>query len=282
MERFLAERGLHRLCRAARSWKRSTAASARRWRRCSAAASWTGRWRGLPESDRVLHIDLDGRDPDDGVTLVPYEKGALLLRTIEKAVGRERFDAFLRRYFDHFAFHSIKTAEFLEFIRRELPNPVPLDEWIYQPGIPAAPPSRIRTYSTIDVAAPLWTTHEWLHFLRSQRTPDLPALDGEFHLTQSGNSEILAQWLQMAVAGNYEPAFARLEEFLCSVGRRKFLKPLYTEMMKTPDGRERARDGSTRRRGRATTRSRSPRWIGVALVPDPHMNDNAECLFSVF
>ena len=56
----------------------------------------------------------------------------------------------------------------------------------------------------------------------------------------SGNSEILAQWLQMAVAGNYAPAWPKVEEFLCSVGRRKFLKPLYTEMMKTPEGRERA------------------------------------------
>ena len=92
---------------------------------------------GLPETDRILHIDLAGRDPDDGVTLVPYEKGALLLLTIEQAVGRERFDAFLRAYFDHFAFRSITTAEFLDYIRRELPNPVPLDEWIFQPGIPA-------------------------------------------------------------------------------------------------------------------------------------------------
>ncbi len=195
----------------------------------------------LPESDRVLYIDLAGRDPDDGVTLVPYEKGALLLRTIEKAVGRERFDVFLRRYFDHFAFKSIETAEFVEFLGRELPNPVPLDEWIHQPGIPAGaaePSSAILDHPR---ERALWTTHEWLHFLRSLRAPDLPALDAEFHLTQSANAEILAQWLQMAVAGSYEPAYARLEEFLCSVGRRKFLKPLYTELLKTPEGRERAK-----------------------------------------
>src|SRR5207253_1192419 len=58
----------------------------------------------LPENDRMLHLDLNGRDPDDGCTLVPYEKGALMLRTIEEAVGREQFDIFLRGYFDHFAF----------------------------------------------------------------------------------------------------------------------------------------------------------------------------------
>jgi leukotriene-A4 hydrolase len=195
----------------------------------------------LPERDRILHIDLAGRDPDDGVTLVPYEKGALLLLTIEKAVGRERFDAFLRRYFDYFAFKSIETSEFLDFIRRELPNPVPLDEWIYQPPIPAGahePGSEILDHPR---DRSLWTTHEWLYFLRSQKAPDLPALDREFRLTESGNSEILAQWLHMSIMGKYEPAYPKLEQFLTTVGRRKFLKPLYSELLKTPEGRERAK-----------------------------------------
>lgn len=199
----------------------------------------------LPESDRVLHIDLSGRDPDDGVTLVPYEKGALLLTTIEHAVGRERFDDFLRRYFDHFAFQSITTAEFLDYIRRELPNPVPLEEWIFEPGIPAgAYKPRSDVFDRIGAGWPAdtsrWSTHEWLHFLRTREHPDMDRLDREFRLTQSGNSEILAQWLQMAVAAAYEPAMPKLEEFLLSVGRRKFLKPLYIELMKTPEGRERA------------------------------------------
>jgi hypothetical protein len=201
---------------------------------------------GLRESDRVLHIDLTGRDPDDGCTLVPYEKGALLLRTIEGAVGRDRFDAFLRAYFAHFAFRSITTADFIEYIRRELPNPVPLDEWIFQPGIPAgaAEPhsdafTRIESGWPADTSA--WSTHEWLHFLRTQDPPDLPRLDREFHLTDSGNSEILHQWLLMGVKAGYEPALAKVEAFLCSVGRRKFLKPIYTELMKTPEGRARAR-----------------------------------------
>ena len=201
---------------------------------------------GLRESDRVLHIDLTGRDPDDGCTLVPYEKGALLLRTIERAVGRDRFDAFLRSYFSHFAFRSITTADFLEYIRRELPNPVPLDEWIFQPGIPVGAAdqhsdafTRIESGWPADTSA--WSTHEWLHFLRTQDPPDMPRLDREFHLTDSGNSEILHQWLLMAVKAGYQPALPKIEPFLCSVGRRKFLKPIYTELMKTPEGQARAR-----------------------------------------
>lgn len=194
----------------------------------------------LAEKDRVLHIDLEGRDPDDGCTLVPYEKGALLLRTLEQEVGRERFDAFLRGYFDHFAFRSITTSEFLAYLRRRLPVAAPLEEWIGRPGIPAgaAEPST----TALDNPDPArWNTQQWLHFLRSQERPDMARLDAQFRLTQSGNAEILAEWLLMAVRENYAPAFARLEEFLCAVGRRKFVRPLYTELMKTPEGSERAR-----------------------------------------
>ena len=201
---------------------------------------------GLREPDRVLHIDLTGRDPDDGCTLVPYEKGALLLRTIEQAVGRERFDAFLRAYFDHFAFRSITTADFLEYVRRELPNPVPLDEWIYRPGIPegAAEPhsdafARVESGWPTDTSA--WSTQEWLHFLRSQDPPDMARLDREFHFSESHNSEILHQWLWMAVKAGYQPAYPKVGPFLKSVGRRKFLKPIYSELMKTPEGQARAR-----------------------------------------
>jgi hypothetical protein len=44
----------------------------------------------------------------------------------------------------------------------------------------------------------------------------------------------------MAVRNRYEPAYARLDEFLVEVGRRKYLRPLYEELVKTPEGRERA------------------------------------------
>jgi aminopeptidase N len=201
---------------------------------------------GLREADRVLHIDLTGRDPDDGCTLVPYEKGALLLRTIEKAVGRERFDAFLRAYFEHFAFHSITTADFLEYLRRELPNPVPVDEWIFRPGIPAgAAEPHSDAFQRVESGWPgdtgAWSTQEWLHFLRSQNPPDMPRLEREFHFSDSGNSEILHQWLLMAVQTGYRPAYPKVEQFLKAVGRRKYLKPIYSELMKTPEGGARAR-----------------------------------------
>lgn len=66
-------------------------------------------------------------------------------------------------------------------------------------------------------------------------------LDRAFRLSRTGNSEIAFQWLMMSIRARYEAAYPRLEEFLTTVGRRKFIRPLYQELAKTPEGRERAR-----------------------------------------
>jgi leukotriene-A4 hydrolase len=134
-----------------------------------------------------------------------------------------------------------------------LPNPVPVDDWVFHPGIPAgAAEPHSEAFARVSAGWPAdtsrWSTQEWLHFLRLQSPPDMPRLDREFHLMQSGNAEILHQWLLMAVKTGYQPAYPKLEEFLCSVGRRKFLKPLYSELVKTDEGKELARRIYTRAR----------------------------------
>jgi leukotriene-A4 hydrolase len=40
----------------------------------------------------------------------------------------------------------------------------------------------------------------------------------------------------MSIKNNYAAAYPRLEEFLTSIGRRKFVKPLFEELAKTPEG----------------------------------------------
>ena len=237
----------------------------------------------LEDRDEILHIDLKGRDPDDGSTDIPYEKGALFLRHLEETFGRARFDQFLKGYFNHFAFQSITTDQFEDYLKQHLLNAnptlasrVPVDEWINRPGLPASAPqptspafAKVEEQakrwldgqtSAAQIPTARWTTHEWLQFLRyvqdslvrAQPSPpaanmrrESPAsamaeLDRTFHLTRSGNSEIAFQWLLMSIRNRYEPAYPRLEEFLMTIGRRKFIKPLYEELAKTPEGKERA------------------------------------------
>jgi hypothetical protein len=196
--------------------------------------------------DQVLHIDLKGRDPDDGATSIPYEKGALFLRQIEQTFGRPKFDAWLKTYFDHFAFQSITTAQALDYMRAnlfatdpQLAAKIPVEQWVFEPGLPSSAPVPVSAaFRSIDEGnianTAAWSTQEWLHFLRGmplQLTPErMRQLDASYRLTDSTNDEILDQWLLMAVRNRYEPAYPKLEEFLTTVGRRKYVKPLYDAM----------------------------------------------------
>jgi hypothetical protein len=197
--------------------------------------------KGLKPEDTRLAGAYAGRDPDDAMTQVPYVKGALLLRMLEEKYGRTRFDAFLRGYFERYAFQSITTREFLDELGRAFPGE-DVSDWLNQPGLPKRAPKITYDFETTPKRA--WSTQEWLHYLR-QFPEDLPAskmaeLDRQWDFTASGNAEIAAQWLRMAIRADYAPAYARLERFLIEVGRRKFVKPLYQEMAKTVEGKKRA------------------------------------------
>lgn len=222
----------------------------------------------VDERDEILHVDLTGRDPDEGFTELPYEKGALFLRHLEETFGRARFDEFLKGYFDHFAFQSITTADFVAYLQKNLLEKdaalaakIPLDEWLNKPGLPAsAPQPKSDAFAKVEAQAndwlqgklpaaqlPVkdWSTQQWLHFLRflpaQLSKAQLEELDRTFNLTASGNAEIAHLWLLSAIRNQYEAAYPRLESYLTSIGRQKLIKPLYEELMKTPAGQQRAR-----------------------------------------
>jgi leukotriene-A4 hydrolase len=216
-----------------------------------------------PSADQILHVNLAGRDPDDGATQIPYEKGALFLRQIESAFGRETFDSYLRAYFDNFAFQSITTAQSLEYLRTRLLTLDPqaagrihVNDWVYEPGLPASSPAPVsEAFQSVDlkladwlrgknIDTTEWSTQEWLHFLRGLPTnlgaARMRHADSSWHLTESGNNEILDQWLLMSIRNHYEPANQRLEEFLLTVGRRKYVKPLYEALLTQGDAKRAA------------------------------------------
>ena len=228
-----------------------------------------------PKPDQILAIDLRGRDPDDAFTQIPYIKGHLFLSWLRSRFGEDVLDKFLQTYFDAFEFRSISTELFREYLEANLLPQKPgavtaaeLDEWMYQPGLPknaVLPHSDAfqlvdaarREFLTgksaaADLPGKSWTTHEWVHFIDGlpAKVPadKLAALDEAFGLTNVGNSEIAFSWLRVAIANEYSPAFPRLDSYLTGIGRRKLIKPLYEDLMKTPAGAERARAIYTRAR----------------------------------
>ena len=121
-----------------------------------------------------------------------------------------------------------------------------LDQWVYQPGIPAnAIKADAQAFASVDAASSAfanggapdvtawnaYTTDERLRFLnRLPRKLDKARLDtlaSAFALGSTTNTEVIFAWLDLATQNRYDPAVPALTTFLNSVGRGKFVRPLY-------------------------------------------------------
>jgi aminopeptidase N len=218
----------------------------------------------LKPQDQVLAIDLRNRDPGAVFSSVPYQKGRLFLEFLAAKFGRERFDAFLRSYFDHFAFQSISTEQFTAYLTENLLDRFPgivtrgqVLAWENDPGLPADAVLPVSgAFQPVDEARAAWlngtlkskkfgldwVTQQWLHFLDNMpgalKPKQLADLDEAYGFTRSQNAQIERSWLELVIRNSYQPGFPRLETYLTSVGRRVLIEPLYTDLMKTASGTE--------------------------------------------
>ncbi|MDH4090655.1 MAG: M1 family metallopeptidase [Cyclobacteriaceae bacterium] len=218
------------------------------------------------EQDTCLKLHLEGRNPDEGVTDIAYIKGYFFLRSIEEKYGRAKFDAFVKDYFSDNAFSAMNTEKFIVYIKKYFQShyrlvleDLKLNEWIYDTGLPSNCPNPVsgklkkveaflekwNSGEKPDVSVGReWSTHEWLHFLKNLpevvNLEQMEVLDNFGNFTSSGNAEITTLWLVMTIRNQYHQADSKLEQFLINTGRRKFLIPLYRELLKSANGRDRA------------------------------------------
>ncbi|WP_426340965.1 M1 family metallopeptidase [Pseudoduganella sp. S-14] len=214
-----------------------------------------------PAKQALLTKDPDNNPDtytDEGLA---YPKGAWLLHTLEQRAGREVFDPFLRGWFDQHAFQSATTAEFVDYLRKNLlaKNPAimgdaELDEWLHGSGIPASAQyvnsPRLAALDgkrdawlkgelgTSLLETQQWTALEWMHFLNGidskANAAQMKELDEAFKLRDTKNNEIGFRFLLASVHAGYgvrEP----LNAFLMSVGRQKFVVPLYKALLNNPN-----------------------------------------------
>jgi len=209
-----------------------------------------------PELTQLKMPDDIGH-PDDAFSDVSYVGGSFFLKFLETRFGRENFDAFLKSYFEQYAFQSITTEDFLTYFEDNLWSVYPdkvskeeIDAWVYAPGFPDSiedPQSDAfdNVQAQLDawlgggnadgLETTAWTAHEWLYFigaLPASMTPEqFAALDARFNLSTSQNAEIANAWYQKTIPAGYEPAFEPLDAFLMRVGRGKFIYPLYKNLI---------------------------------------------------
>ncbi|WP_425223965.1 leukotriene A4 hydrolase C-terminal domain-containing protein [Psychroserpens sp.] len=208
-------------------------------------------FKGEPEMTK-LKLDLTNKNPDDGMNSIAYDKGYLFLRTLEEAVGRDKFDSFLKTYFKTNAFSTITTEGFIDYLNVHLlePNAVEfnVDAWVYQPGIPKNQAiivsDRFKNVENtlqdfiskkfVEVAKTKdWTTQEWVHFIRnfpdSITIADLKRFDVAFDFTNATNSHIAMVWYEQAINHDYHEGNVdqNIEDFLIRVGRRWYVSTLF-------------------------------------------------------
>ncbi|MBL0214161.1 MAG: M1 family metallopeptidase [Myxococcales bacterium] len=198
-----------------------------------------------------LRTDMSGIDPDDGYSLIPYEKGYFFLCALEAVVGRPAFETWLRGYLQTFRFGAITTDDFLANIEQGLPGALAkanASTWIDGEGVPAsALPPRSKRLDAIESlhgkaptaqAAAAWTATEWQLYLETVPRPAseelLTGLDAQFHLTASTNYDVLVSWLTLALHSGHHAVLPRVNEVLAAVGRMKYLRPLYTALANDP------------------------------------------------
>lgn len=196
------------------------------------------------------------------------KKGRLLLTLLEARFGRERMDAFLKDYFDHFASKSVTTEQFLAYLDSGLLGRLQgaltreqVGQWVWGAGIPPDAVFPVaEDFVAVDAARSLWldgksparklvtqgwTGQQWIYFLDGMPTTlgkaQLVELDQAFDLSKGANARVTRSWLGLVIRAAYQPEFPHLEQYLINVGRTRFVVPLYADLVKTPSGSATAR-----------------------------------------
>ena len=208
----------------------------------------------VPPERQGLAPKFTSGDADDVQGTIHYHKGALFLEYLEQHFGRETFDPFIFQYFDDFAFQTITTEVFLDYLETRLLDANPgiverqqIEAWMYEPGLPdGAPVPTSKTLNHASELAAAWSigeasiedipVEEWSpqalrHFVNNLAA-DLPqeklqALDEGLGLSKSDNAEVARTWFVQVAKRRYEPAYVAMEAYLSRYGRARLVAPIY-------------------------------------------------------
>ncbi|MDO6618675.1 M1 family metallopeptidase [Shewanella sp. 6_MG-2023] len=211
----------------------------------------------MPLAAQTLPANVQHQDANDAFNRFTYDKASMFVHELEVRLGRKAFDHFLFDYVQHFKFQAITTETFIEYAKQTLlvqyPEAISESElmtWVYGEGLPqwfVGPTSTsldkvdlaLQQLKLGDSAAKLnvagWRVHHWQYFIKQlplQLTQlQLTDLDSVFGFSGSQNAELACDWYSVAIRNNYEIVLPKVAAFLGHIGRAKFVKPLYNELL---------------------------------------------------
>jgi len=221
-----------------------------------------------------LVVDLNGVDPDDAFSVIPYEKGSTFLWYLEELVGGgEQFEPFLRSYYDKFKYQSITSDMFknyfLEYFSSlESIKKIDWDTWFYSPGMPPYKPNFDSSLATACRGlAKRW--QDWdtskdcpfdgseLETFKSEQTVEmlntllkgdplsikaLEKMESLYKLSENRNVEVVFRWIRVGLAARWKTILPLAVDLVSKQGRMKFVRPLYRDLYAWQDERQLAID----------------------------------------
>jgi aminopeptidase N len=208
----------------------------------------------VPARMQALAPEMRISDDEESQGSTYYAKGQFMLEHLERLFGRETFDRFLAGYFEHFAWQSITTEQFVEYIDRHLFQARPgvysvaqLERWLFEPGlpeeaeVPVAETMEASTRAARDFAAgelgadqvPIssWSPQVVVNLLsqlpQSTTSEQLEALDEALGLSSTRNAEIAREWFTQVANRRHMAAYPALQAHLKRFGRTWLLSGAY-------------------------------------------------------
>ena len=243
--------------------------------------------------------NLEGVDPEDAFSDVPYLKGQAFLWFLETKVGGPtKMEPFLRSYYEKFKFQSISTdvfkAYFLEYFADcEEVKDIDWNTWLYAPGMPPVKPDfdqtlvipvydladRWRKWSD-DTSADCpfhqddlksFMSEQVTEFLNNLMVGDPLSLKAVEKLTEvykfneSPNKEILFRWIRLGLGVHYEASVQPAVDLVTEVGRGKYVIPIYRDLWKWEEKKQLALDTfeATRAKLMSMTREGVAKELGL-------------------
>uniref|UniRef100_A0AAY4EXJ2 Leukotriene A(4) hydrolase n=1 Tax=Denticeps clupeoides TaxID=299321 RepID=A0AAY4EXJ2_9TELE len=231
-----------------------------------------GGWKELQESVNTfgknnpltnLVPNLDEVDTDEAFSSVPYEKGFALLYHLEELLGGpEVFMAFVKSYIQLFAYSSVTTEEWKNYLytyfkdKVDVLKKVDWNGWMHTPGMPPVTPKYDTTMADACIslcqrwvkateadlsgfcAADVKTlsSHQLIEFmallLQEEALPltHVKRMQEVYDLNSIKNSEIRFRWLRVCVRAHLEEAVPMALKMATEQGRMKFTRPLFKEV----------------------------------------------------
>ncbi|CAK7223409.1 Leucyl aminopeptidase yscIV [Sporothrix eucalyptigena] len=212
-----------------------------------------------------LLINHDGIDPDDAFSTVPYEKGFHMVYYLEQLVGRANFDKFIPYYFTKWSRKSLDSYEFrdtfLEFFAApeyaSLKPALATIDWEGRFRSPGLPPKPHFDTTLIDVCYELaakwkspdykpspadvdgWVANQKIVFLGEVQGFDEPItveqsqqMGAAYGLVDTQNVEVKSAYYAVSLRAEDKSTYQGTADLLGTVGRMKFVRPLYRALNK--------------------------------------------------